>query len=153
MSINAALIPFPHTLNPENEENREELSQSLSSEYYSHAHARAREEDREEARRELLERQRREQLAGIPSYYCETFGAATLPPIAKRDIETALAAGLDPALIYTALDEAAQAPRPSWAYARAILRRLISEDCLTPDAYEQRQARHRARWQPVELPF
>lgn len=148
-TLTAKISPlFPQTpFTPENESDEKELSQSLSSEYYSHARA------REEAQREMIERRRREEIAGIPSYFCETFGAAAMPPVARREVEAALDAGLEPALIYTAMDEAAQAPRPSWAYARAILRRLVAENCFTEDDYAARQARHRARWQRTELPF
>lgn len=129
----ARVYPFPHTPNPENEENEKELSNSLSS-TTTRVRARAR--------------------AEIEQYYCDTFGAPKAPPVAIREIDFALEHGLDPALIMTAMDEAAMAPRPSWAYARAIIRRLLGEGVLTPEAYAQRQARWQARRsQDTEIPF
>ena len=118
---------FPQTpFTQENEELSQELSNSLSSSTTRvRAHARER--------------------AEIEQYYCDTFGAPKVPPVAIREIDFALEHGLDPALIMTAMDEAAMAPRPSWAYARAIIRRLLGEGVLTPDAYAHRQARWQAR--------
>lgn len=127
------ITPFPHTPNPEIDEKErieETESQSVSnsvSDYYSHARARTRET---------------EELA---DYFCDTFGAMRMPPVAQRAIEYALDQGMDASLIYNAMDEAALAPRPSWAYAAAILRRLIAEGCFTPEAYEARQAAFRKR--------
>ena len=127
---------YPQTpVTPNNDERQAELSNSLSSSTTRvRAHARER--------------------AEIEQYYCDTFGAPKAPPVAIREIDFALEHGLEPALIMTAMDEAAMAPRPSWAYARAIIRRLLGEGVLTPDAYAQRQARWQARRsQDREMPF
>jgi len=130
MSRNLAVIPFPHTPNPENEEREEQLSQSLSS---STTGARACARTRESAVEEIAQ------------YYCDTFGAPKAPPVVIRECEFALEQGMSWQLILITMDEAALAPRPSWAYARAIIRRLLGEGVLTPDAYAQRQARWQAR--------
>ena len=132
----ATITPFPHTpFSQENERNENSVSNSVTS---STTRLRARTRVREE----------------IEQYYCDTFGAPKAPPVAIREIEYALDAGLAPELIQTAIDEAALAPRPSWAYARAIIRRLLGEGVLTPEAYAQRQARWAARRsQDYELPF
>ena len=130
------ITPFPHTPNPENEENqREELSNSVtSSTTRVRAHARARDE--------------------VEQYYCDTFGTAAMPPVAIRQIDYAFEQGMSPDLIMTAIDEAALAPRPSWAYARAIIQRLLAEGVLTPEAYTERQARfYSRRSRDRELPF
>ena len=127
MNNNALKIyPFPHTPNPENEEN-ERVSKSVSESLTTGARACAR------TREEIID--------GYSAYYCETFGTLTCPPVAKQRMRICLDAGMEPHLIQTAMDEAAMAPRPSWAYANAILMRLLQEDCLTLDAYEQRQIR------------
>lgn len=133
------ITPFPQTpYSQENEVNeKNSVSNSVSESLTTGARACARTRTREEEREEHLE-----QIAG---YYCETFGAAAMPPIAKRQCLIAMNQGLDPMLIYTAIDEAALAPRPSWAYAAAILRRLAQEGCLTTDAYLERQERWQAR--------
>lgn len=89
--------------------------------------------------------------ADIAAYYQSTFGAA-LPPVAKRDIDAAMEAGIEPPVIMICIDEAALAPRPSWAYARAILRKLVSEGCCTEEQYHQRQRAWHAR-RADNLPF
>lgn len=135
-STEAKVFPFPQTPNQENEENqREELSKSLSS---STTRACARTRARAE----------------VEQYYCDTFGAPTAPPVAIRQMDYALEHGMEPELIMTAIDEAALAPRPSWAYARAIIQRLLAEGVLTPEAYAQRQARfYSRRSRDYEIPF
>lgn len=127
MNNNALKIyPFPHTPNPENEENeKNSVSNSVSESLTTGARARTREEI----------------IDDYAGYYCETFGTLTCPPVAKQRMRMCLSSGMDPYLIQTAMDEAAMAPRPSWAYANAILMRLLQEECFTLDAYEQRQIR------------
>lgn len=125
MSRNLAVIPFPHTPNPENEERSRELSKSVSESLTTGARAHTREEIIEE----------------FSGYYCETFGTLTCPPVAKQRMRICLGSGMDPELIRTAMDEAAMAPRPSWAYANAILTRLLQEECFTLGQYEERQIR------------
>lgn len=134
-NLSLKITPFPQTPNPENDNQREELSNSLSS-TTTRACARTRARDE------------------VDQYFCDTFGTATVPPVAVRQIDYALERGMAPELVMTALDEAAVAPRPSWAYARAIIQRLLGEGVLTPDAYAQRQARwYSRRSRDHELPF
>ena len=90
-------------------------------------------------------RAREEDISDIAAYYCETFGVNAMPPVAKRQVERALKDGLSPDLVYEALDEAAMVRRPSWAYAAAIIRRLLSEGCYTIEDYHERQRRWRQR--------
>ena len=128
MSRTSVIPLFPQTpLTQENEENgTQSVSQSVTD--YSRARAYAREAN------EIF-------VEEVADYYCETFGAPVMPPVAKRQCILALEQGLDASLVYTAIDEAALAPRPSWAYAAAILRRLCAEGCFTAAAYEERQER------------
>lgn len=119
---------FPQTpFTQENEEREQELSNSVSESLTTGARARTR------TREEIIEE--------FSGYYCETFGTLTCPPVAKQRMRICLGSGMDPELIRTAMDEAAMAPRPSWAYANAILMRLLQEECFTLDAYELRQQR------------
>lgn len=131
----ARIYPFPHTPNPEREEPRERVTDLVTESLTTSARAcaRTREDEREEA------------IEQIAEYYCETFGLAAMPPVAKRQCRVAMNQGLEEALIYTAIDEAALAPRPSWAYAAAILRRLCAEGCFTVEAYIDRQERWEKR--------
>lgn len=131
----ATISPFPRTPNSEETEKKTGALSDSVSDYYSPARARARE------------------MAEIERYFCDTFGAAKLPPVAIRQITIALDQGMDYQLIMTAMDEAALAPRPSWAYAAAILRRLCCEGCWTPDAYRKRQEAFFRRRGLDELPF
>ena len=131
MSSNTATIfPFPHTPNQENEEREQAVSKSVSESLTTGARARVRV-------REEIE----DLIDSYSAYYCETFGTLTCPPVAKQRMRICLHAGMDPELIRTAMDEAAMAPRPSWAYANAILMRLLQEECFTLSAYEDRQIR------------
>lgn len=131
MHKNLAVIPFPHTPNPENEERENSVSDLVTDSLTTSARACAR--TREEALEEIAE------------YFCDTFGAPVMPPVARRQCMAAMSQGLEPSLVFTAIDEAALAPRPSWAYAAAILRRLCAEGVLTQAAYFDRQERWQAR--------
>lgn len=137
MSVSLAkkITPFPQTPIPENENQEQEASTSSTT-----TRARAREGA------EL-----RVWMDDIARYYRDTLGCV-MPPMAKRDVEAAIEAGLEPQLVIIALDETALAPRPSWAYARAILRRLLREGVYDEQAYNRRQARFKAR-KSDDLPF
>lgn len=129
---------FPQTpLTPERDREREKVSDLLT-ESLSTTRARARGEDNEQSEKAQI-------VEELAAYYCATFGAATMPPVAERCCLSAMAAGMDEGLIFNAMDEAAMAPRPSWAYAAAIIRRLMQEECFTWDAYEERQQRWQQR--------
>lgn len=159
MSRNLAIIPlFPQTpFTQENEEPRERVTDLLTDSLTTGARARTRTRESERitsasrdederitsASRDALECE--EAIEQIAEYYCETFGLAVMPPVAKRQCRMAMNQGLEETLIYTAIDEAALAPRPSWAYAAAILRRLCAEGCFTFEAYADRQERWEAR--------
>lgn len=94
------------------------------------------------------------ELDQLAAYYRDTFGSYC-PACARREMEEALDRGIFPDVIMICLDEAAAAPRPSWAYARAILRRCIAEGIHTAEDYGQGQIRYYARGgkKSRELPF
>lgn len=50
-----------------------------------------------------------------------------MPPWIVSEVSDAIARGVYPYYYVYALREAASAPRPSWQYAQAIVRRLIRE--------------------------
>lgn len=81
------------------------------------------------------------------SYYCDVFGRQRVAPSVRRDMVSAIDAGMEPAVLMAAMDAATQAAAPSWAYARAVIVRCLSEGVLTLDAYNARTAAHRASYQ------
>ena len=129
------ITPFPQTPIPGNENKEQEARTSSTT-----TRARAREGA-----------EIRVWMDDIARYYRDTLGCV-MPPMAKRDVAAAIEAGLEPQLVIIALDETALAPRPSWAYARAILRRLLREGVYDEQAYNRRQARYKAR-KSDDLPF
>lgn len=83
-------------------------------------------------------------LDQLAAYYRDTFGSYC-PACARRDFADSLAQGVTPEVIMICLDEAAAAPRPSWAYARAILRRCRLNRVYTAEEYKQEQMAFYAR--------
>lgn len=80
-------------------------------------------------------------IRDVGQYYADTFGCR-MPPVAEREIRAAMEQGMETEVFFSALDEAAGAPRPSWAYARAILRRCLAEGVKTAHDWDMRQALH-----------
>lgn len=62
-------------------------------------------------------------LRYLCDYFARSFGRVC-PPVVERDIGDWLAQGIIGDTIECAIDEAQLAPRPSWAYVRAIIRRV-----------------------------
>lgn len=60
----------------------------------------------------------------------------------RRDANFYTERGLAPELIVLALRDTAAAPRPSWTYTVAILRRCLSEGCKTLEAWDRRKTLH-----------
>lgn len=81
------------------------------------------------------------------SYYCDVFGRQRVAPSVRRDMVSAIDAGMEPAVLMAAMDAATQAAAPSWAYARAVIVRCLAEGVLTLEAYNARTAAHRASYQ------
>lgn len=65
--------------------------------------------------------------------------------IIEDEIAEMMAKGVEPCVIMMALDETAAAPRPSWAYCRAILRACIREGATTAQGWRDRQDRWAGR--------
>ncbi|MDO4385093.1 MAG: hypothetical protein Q4E18_03735 [Clostridia bacterium] len=83
----------------------------------------------------------------VYAYYCDVYDRQRVAPSVRRDMAAAIDGGMEPAVIMAAMDAAAQAAAPSWAYARAVIVRCLAEGVLTLDAYNQRTAAHRATYQ------
>lgn len=122
MSNTARVFPFPHT--PILQENETEKQQLLAASCSGGARARARE--------------------ALAEYYCDCFGRRNCAPSIRRQIADAIEAGMEPQTIAMAMDCAAEAEYPSWAYAAAVLRNCIAEGALTPEAFRARSAKHKA---------
>ena len=57
------------------------------------------------------------------------------PPVVAKEIGDALNLGMDADLLEAIIDETQLAPRPSWAYARAIIRRCFREQVYTAEYF------------------
>lgn len=77
------------------------------------------------------------------SYYEQSTGNYAGPTL-HRDIRDAVMQGCSAEVIIACMQEAEAAPRPSWAYARAILRRCLASRILTGEDWERDRARHTA---------
>lgn len=75
-------------------------------------------------------------------YYQRSFDRKITPNV-SRDIADAVAAGIVGDVIRAAMDATQDAPRPSWAYCRAILTRCERDHILTMADW----AADRERWQ------
>lgn len=164
----AAIIDFASfraARKPEREPEREkerEIDREIASELASSAGARARTHTREEtetetetetansaAIRPMAESEVRgyHAMDELYAYYCDAFDRQRVAPSVRRDMAAAIDGGMEPAVLMAAMDAATQAAAPSWAYARAVIVRCLSEGVLTLDAYNARTAAHRASYQ------
>ena len=76
--------------------------------------------------------------------YWESIIGPTHPYMAI-DIDRWHAAGLPASVIMCAMDSTCTAPRPSWAYLRAIINCLMAEGVRTVQQYQARAAAHASR--------
>ena len=162
----AAIIDFASfraARKPEREPEREkerEIDREIASELASSAGARARTRTREEtetetetansaAIRPMAESEVRgyHAMDELYAYYCDAFDRQRVAPSVRRDMAAAIDGGMEPAVLMAAMDAATQAAAPSWAYARAVIVRCLSEGVLTLDAYNARTAAHQASYQ------
>lgn len=88
----------------------------------------------------------REELAELSEYYCATYDRQRMPPAVQRDMQDALAQGMEPEVIMLAMDDAARCDRPSWTYALAIIRRCLADGCRTTADWDRRKAAHAASY-------
>ncbi len=77
------------------------------------------------------------QIQEITSQYYECL-LAPMPSFVARRVLMELQEGVPASYFMYALEEAAMAPRPSWRYATAIVRRLVRERASTEDLLSTR---------------
>ena len=95
-----------------------------------------------------------EALDMLADAYADTFDRRP-PRLVTDEMEAMLGQGMEPVVIMWALDEAAAAPRPSWAYARAVLAACAREGVRTAEDWRARQDRwaNRRRARPSAGPL
>lgn len=97
----------------------------------AYAHAR---EERSAAPSEMSEYEM--DMRWLASYYRDSF-ERRIPSSVEIEVSELLRAGMERELIEAAIDEAMAAPRPSWAYARAVLARCWREGIRTVEAFRR----------------
>lgn len=85
-----------------------------------------------------------DEMRDLYAIYCDTFARDRVAAIVRREMAQAIEAGAEPSLIVYALEMAEIAPSPSWAYARAVMRRCMSDGCRTYEDCAARAERVRA---------
>lgn len=104
---------------------------------------------RERARGDLqaTEKYMRE-VEAFADYWRQAVGTQ-LPPIGRGTIADMLDMGMEAELIAEVIDETSAAPRPSWAYAKAIFERLFWEKIFTVEAFRKQQLERKyGRYRP-----
>lgn len=108
---------FPNNVKPYSDTNHDD-----DDDYNNHARARA----------YAYERARRE----IDEVYLDVFNRS-LPAFVRREVEWFLGRGMQPQMIRCVIEYTACAPRPSWAYARAVLYRSMDKHIMTEDEFNR----------------
>ncbi len=107
----------------------------------AHAHAHAREAESKAA---ML----RGQYLDCCEYYVRSFRRAVVPVI-QRDIAVRIKDGMTAEVIMAAMDETQTAPRPSWAYCAAILRRCDAEGIRTLNDWQRSKEQYASSRNPA----
>lgn len=90
----------------------------------------------------------RGQYVDCCEYYARSFRRGIVPVI-QRDIATRIKAGMAAEVIMAAMDETQTAPRPSWAYCAAILRRCDLEGIKTLGDWRRSKEQHASSRNPA----
>lgn len=90
----------------------------------------------------------RGQYVDCCQYYTEAFRRA-VPVVVQRDIAEHIRDGMTADVIRAAMDETQAAPRPSWAYCRAILRRCDLEGIKTMQQWQESKRQREQRRNPA----
>lgn len=99
---------------------------------------------REEARAAMLHGQ----YVDVCTYYAQAFERAPAPGI-QRELATRIRDGMSAEVLRAAIDDTMMAPRPSWAYMAAILRRCDLENIKTITDWRQSKERYQASRNPA----
>lgn len=81
-------------------------------------------------------------------YYEQSFGLKAGLSL-HRDVRDAVLQGCSADVIIACIQEAEAAPRPSWGYARAVLRRCLASGIKTAEDWERDRQRRTAARQPA----
>ena len=130
------------TLKKENDENGND-----NNNYNNYPGARARVRVREGMTAEM------DEMRDLYDLYCDTFGRDRVAAIVRREMAEAIEAGAEPSLIVYAIEMAEAAPTPAWAYARAVMRKCMADNCRTYEDCEARAERMRARGSARQQPM
>ena len=101
------------------------------------AYAREAEAEAEAARAAMLHGQ----YVDCCEYYVASF-RRHLPAVIQREIATRIRDGMSADVLRAAMDETQQAPRPSWSYCAAILRRCDMEGIKTLEQWRASKERY-----------
>lgn len=88
------------------------------------------------------------QYVDVCGYYAEAFHRSPAPSI-QRDIATRIKGGMSADVIRAAIDDTMMAPRPSWAYMAAILRRCDIEGIRTMQEWNESKQRYQSAKNPA----
>lgn len=81
-------------------------------------------------------------------YYTQSF-RRYIPYVVQREIAERIKAGMSSDVIRAAMDETQTAPRPSWAYTHAILRRCDLEGIKTLEDWKTSKQRYESAKNPA----
>ena len=106
--------------------------------------ARARAREAEAARAAMLHGQ----YVDCCEYYVASF-RRHLPAVIQREIATRIRDGMSADVLRAAMDETQRAPRPSWSYCAAILRRCDLEGIKTMEQWRASKERYSSSRNPA----
>lgn len=90
----------------------------------------------------------RGQYVDCCEYYVQSF-RRHLPAVVQREIAEHIRDGMSADVIRAAMDETQLAPRPSWAYCHAILKRCDLEQIRTMKDWNESKARYQSSRNPA----
>lgn len=103
---------------------------------------------REQGTSSTTTRAREETMIDGLMAYAERAGLPDTPAMRAYNMRL-LEAGFELEVLWAVMDETMMAPRPTWHYYAAIMRRLIRENCHTKMGWDTRQTYH--RWESEGL--
>lgn len=88
------------------------------------------------------------QYVDVCGYYAQAFHRSPAPSV-QRDIAIRIKGGMSADVIRAAIDDTMMAPRPSWAYMAAILRRCDIEGIRTMKDWNESKQRFQSAKNPA----
>lgn len=134
-------IPGTITRQHQYQKREESSSRSATGSITTATRARTREA---EARAAML----RGQYVDVCDYFARSFHRSVAPGV-QRELATRIKAGMTADVIRAAIDDTMMAPRPSWAYLAAILRRCDLEDIKTLQDWNESKSRYKSSGNPA----